>query len=180
MKKLTYILFIFILSISCDTPEEIIYYPANPPMDINLVKLTAGNHGGAYIDDYLLLFRSANNANTKFGGFFIFIDADQAIVLQMTNRTDADYVLGLANGESTLPYNPADGINARIAILFTSKTAPATIDYNSNIYTLAKVLLPTNLISGNWFTMRSYLCLWDGTQYQIIEVSEPGNPVQIP
>ncbi|MBN2401285.1 MAG: hypothetical protein JXN64_02695 [Spirochaetes bacterium] len=149
-------------------------------MDIRFALLTAENHGGAYIGDYLLLFRSENRKNTRFGGFLIFADAFEADVRQMQSEGEASYVLGTANGESSSLYNPADGIDKQIAILFTNIAASAgeSIIYNSESCTLTTILQPNaDIVPGNWLTMRAYL--WDSADSVILEVSGPGNTVHI-
>jgi hypothetical protein len=162
--------------LSCDTDEFKSYYPAFPPY-IELIHLA----GGTYDGDYMLLFRSSNNKNSRFGGFLIFLNSNETNLLQMDTQGVASYTLGIANGESSSLYNPADGNDTQLAILFTNNSAPSNniLVYNSIIYTLAKILSPvSNLSSGNWMVMRAYL--WDSTNDVILEVSEPGNPVTIP
>jgi len=159
-------------------------YPAYPPGDIKLIRLTPANHGGAYNGDYLLLFRSENRKNTRFGGFLIFINTTEASVLQMNTEVTAAYKLGRAAVPTEDPsiYNPTTdpgGIDVQIPVLFTDNPANAgdIITVNSVNYTLKKVLPKTSIISGSWLTMRAYL--WESSTSSIIQISEPGNPVQI-
>jgi hypothetical protein len=181
MKKIHLIFSIFIF-FACYNPEFKSYYPAYPPMDIKLILI----NGGSYNGDYLLLFRSGNLYNSRFGGFLIFADATETGVLQMDTQADALYTLGKA---ATSPvdttdislYNPATGIDAQLAILFTNGSANSgnIINVNANNYTLTKVL-PHDaaiLIPGHYLTMRSYL--WDSVKNIILEVSDPGNSALI-
>jgi hypothetical protein len=179
--KILFGIFILLIIFSCDNVEFKSLYPANPPA-IELHLLTALNHGGLYAGDYLLLLRSENRNNSRFGGFLIFINSSETAVLQMETQGAASYILGSANGESSSIYNPATGIDTQLAILFMSSahTAPLdnTIIYNSKIFTLTKVLQRDGIIiTGSYFTMRSYL--WDNTNNKILDVSDPGNVVQI-
>jgi hypothetical protein len=174
--RITNIIFIIILFFSCDNIEFKSYYPANPPTIDDLIHLSGGTYGG----DYLLLFRSSNILNSRFGGFLIYTGATEADVLQKVTQTDASYILGIANGESSSLYNPAGGIDTQLAILFSNQAAPANniLVYNIISYTLIKTLPPVpELVSGNWMIMRAYL--WDSTNKVILEVSNPGNVVQI-
>jgi hypothetical protein len=151
-------------------------------MDIKLIHI----NGGSYNGDYLLLFRSGNLYNSRFGGFLIFADATEAGVLQRDTKADASYTLGKAaippDPIDITLYNPATGIDTQLAILFTNGAANSgdIINVNANNYTLTKIL-PHDagiLIPGHYLTMRSYL--WDSVKNIILEVSDPGNPVQIP
>ncbi len=179
--KIIYILLTIILFFSCDNIEFKSLYSANPPY-IDLQLLTAGNHGGAYVGDYLLLLRSENRYNSRFGGFLIFINSSETAVSQMKSQGEASYVLGNAGGESSAVYNPSNGIDVQLAILFTIRPAPADniILYYSTNYTLTKILPhdPALLIPGNYLMMRSYL--WDSVNNAILEIGKPGNVVQIP
>jgi hypothetical protein len=179
--RIIYLIFIIVLFSSCDNIEFKSFYPANSPLGIELIRLTAGNHGGAYIDDYLLLFRSENRNNSRFGGFLVFVNASESDLLQMT-ASQASYELGIASGEASSLYNPATGIDTQLAILFMSGSHTAPIDNtiicNSNTYTITKVLQRDGIINtGSWFTMRAYL--WDSINKVILEVSGPGSVVQI-
>jgi hypothetical protein len=181
MKKTNLIFSIFIF-FACYNPEFKSYYPAYSPMDIKLIPI----NGGSYDGDYLLIFRSGNLYNSRFGGFLIFADATEAGVLQRDTQIEASYTLGKA-ATPTDPidityYNPVGGLDIQLAILFTNGSANTSdiINVNANNYTLTKVL-PHDagiLIPGHYLTMRSYL--WDSVKSIILEVSDPGNPVQIP
>ncbi len=177
MKKIIFIL-IFSFFLACDTRESKSYYPANPPVDLKITLLTSG----AYSGDYLLLFRSENRKNTRFGGFLIFIDSSEELVLEMTDPESAGYKLGAAADpfENPLIYNPASGIDVQMAILFTNSPAPSdnTIIVNATVYTLTKILNKNFITPASWLTMRSYL--WDGENAVILQVSNTGNVVQIP
>jgi hypothetical protein len=175
----TFIFFFF----SCDNLDFKSFYPANPPV-IELKLLTASNHGGSFIGDFLLLFRSSNNKNSRFGGFLIFINPLEADILQMDTHAEASYTLGKAavpaDSIDIAQYNPANGIDVQLAILFTNSPANPgdVITVDSKSYPLTKILAPVaDLVTGNYFMMRAYL--WDSTNNVILEVGNPGNIVRI-
>jgi hypothetical protein len=175
-------IFILIFSIfsACYSPESKSYYPANPPMDLKIILLSSGPYTG----DYLLLFRSENRNNSRFGGFLVFTDSSEELVLEKTEPADAVFTYGEAAipAEDSLKYNPTSGIDTQLAILFTYTGSPAvpgdTITAGSENYSLTAVRIKNALSAGSCLVMRSYL--WDDINNKILQVGEPGNVVQIP
>ena len=185
MKKIAIIIYISSL-LSCTNVEFSSIYPANPPVDIEIISLTSGNLDPAYSSyegDYLLLFRSENTKNARFGGFFIFIDPVRDRVIEMTTESEASYILGIAQTGDTASYNI--GIDSQIAVLFSGTDATEIIVKNENdtyiTYTITTRRDKTaGLIPGNWLAIRTYL--YNSTTEEVIEdeVSSPGNAVVIP
>lgn len=152
--------------LSCTDAEFSSIYPANPPVDIKMNSLNNG--------DYLLLFRSENTSNARFGGFYIYIAAEKEDVIE---ETEVSYILGIAEeGDSSTVYNT--GIDSQIAVLF-SDTAAEEVTFNNNTYAITATRSKSELISGYWLTLRTYL--YNSTTEEVIEdeLSSPGNPVEI-
>lgn len=179
MKKIV-IIFVFFM-LSCSDTEFSSIYPANPPVNIEIVLLTSVNLDpsySSYAGDYLLLFRSENTKNSRFGGFFIFIDPARDDVIQMTAESDTSYILGIADNEDSTIYNT--GIDTQIAVLF-SATDTSEIIVDGVTYTItARRDKTAELTSGNWLAIRTYL--YNSTTEEVMadKVSLPGNPVEIP
>lgn len=179
MKRLTLIcLFVFYC---CNTPETNYYQPPNPPAGVEIFFIAEGNNTG----DYLLVFRSENTTNTRFGGFFIFISDSIESVTQMQYYYEADYILGKDSQDSdTTNYNL--GIDRPISILFSDNETPdtsITITHNGEqtAYTVTRRCSPSDtddMIPGNFLTVRTYL--YDSVNNEVLEVSSPGNCVEIP
>lgn len=164
---------------ACDNTEFSSIYPANPPVGLELILLASpGNLDpaySAYSGDYLLLFRSENTKNTRFGGFLAFVDPAESNVLEMETEAEASYMFGIIEGEETSPYNK--GIDTVIAILFTDNGETGTITVDNTEYTVAAVRGKASLTSGWWLAVRTYL--YDAANSEILETSSPGYAVQI-
>lgn len=158
----------------CDTPKTNYYQPPNPPEGIEIFNITQGTNTG----DYLLVFRSENTTNTRFGGFYIFISDTMDSVLQMQSEDDDPYILGPRNSNGgTINYNL--GIDNPIAILFSDNTNPDTsITIEQEVYSVTQTLSPEKIIPGNYLAMRTYL--YDSVNGAVLEVSSPGNCIIIP
>jgi len=184
------IILLILLSASCNNAEFSNILPANPPVDLEIILLDSANLDPAYSSfagDYLLLFRSENTKNARFGGFFIFIASTEDDVLLLQTRDDASYILGIkGEEENSTMYNK--GIDTQIAVLF-SDTDTGEIIVNEIVnditYTVTYTVTSRRsktaaFIPDNWLAMRTYL--YNSTAGEVIEdeISSPGNPVQIP
>ncbi len=171
MKRLSSILFlslqIFILS--CVDSETVQYQSANPPFDAGLLRCGS---------DYLLVFRSENRSNNRFGGFMIFVDADPAVLRRdadFDEMSDAEKLAFLEGADYTLDgavYNT--GRDRQVPVLFSddvSYSDGSTVATDGGeSYTIKKRLEKDDIAAGSWLTIRAYLVEND----EVIEVSPPG------
>lgn len=148
----------------CTEVKENYLDPPKPPEGIKILVLS----DPVYTGDYLLVFSSENRGNTRFGGFLAFVSDTRDGVMDIDNASMAKFRL---EGSS---FNL--GIDKPVAVLFTGN---ATIPTELAGYEIASSLPKTTLTaySGKWLTMRTYLI---DDNSNIIELSTPGNPVQIP
>ncbi|MCU0821477.1 MAG: hypothetical protein MUC95_03260 [Spirochaetes bacterium] len=175
MKKLFLILIIplVLFAVNCIDSESYQYQPANPPYEIELL-----NYGA----DYLLLFRSENRSNIRFGGFFIFIDADPAVLTQDLNfdsMSSAERSAFLNQVDYKLEgkeYNP--GRDRQIAILFSGDTnyiSGSTVEIGETLYVITERLEKDKITAGSYLTLRTYLI----ENEEVMSVSPQGNLVLI-
>lgn len=159
--------------ISCIDAEYLDYQRPNPPYDVELLK---------YESSYLLLFRSENRSNVRFGGFFIFIDDDPVLLKEEVNfpgMSDAEKAAFEADAEYNLKGKSFNtGRDAQIVVLFSddaSYNAGSTIEIGDTSYTIKTVLDMSGITAGLWLVVRTYLYEDDA----VFDVSRPGNIVLI-
>ena len=155
--------------------ESLQYQPANPPYEIELHKCNA--------EDYLLLFRSENRSNTRFGGFLIFIAADPAVLKKeadFDNMSDAERAAFVEDAAYNLPGPGFNlGRDKQVPVLFSNDISyleGSTVETDDGVSYIIKARLDKNSVSADsWMTLRSYLT----EKNEIISVSPPGNVVLI-
>ena len=170
--KKAILIVIAVFSFACDDVEFSHYQPANPPVGLKMIK---------YDGDYILLFRSENINNNRFGGFLIFIDTDPNRLMTTIDFENIDINEQTAYIE-TADYKLAGntynkGINTDIVILFSDdEEDESEIEIENSIYTVTKRLLKDNIAAGSYLTLRTYLV---DDNSVIISVSSPGNLVEV-
>ena len=165
-----------IFLISCVKEENLDYEHANPPFDIQLLLYSHNS-----VNDYLLLFRSSNTSNARFGGFLVFIDADPANLekeIDFDNMSDAERTAFLSEADYDLSgkaYNKK--ITEQIAVLFSDQSyvAGSVIEINGTSYKITERKDKSAIAAGSYLTLRTYLVENNG----IMSVSPPGNVVLI-
>ncbi len=177
------------LNLSCNVESEYVYHPANPPVGIKLCyDLTD--------DNFVLLFRSQNVNNDRFGGYIIFMDPSEDVLKEevyfdnmntdQRNTAIKDllaYSKYFTNTEEWASYTyitestplsgPAfnRGMNNEIEVVFTETDVDPT---NDNIPRLLKDASFDH--DQNYLTLRTYLI---DSNDRIIRISSPGNVVQV-
>ncbi|MDY6932845.1 MAG: hypothetical protein SVZ03_01320 [Spirochaetota bacterium] len=161
----SFLILIGIFILACNDIEFEYYQPANPPVGIEISKSD---------NDYILVFRSENTTNQRFGGFFIFIDSninelkritDELQDIDFVNMTDSErfiytelykemapYILGSLVGDNSDEYNL--GMDSSIEILF-SDVEDEGRDVKTN--TITKSFSMDSIVPGSWLTLVSYL-----------------------
>ncbi|HNR87865.1 MAG TPA: hypothetical protein PKM65_05955 [Spirochaetota bacterium] len=146
----------------CTDVKEYYLDPAKPPLGIKILVLDDPGYAG----DYLLVFSSENRGNTRFGGFLVFIAETRDGVMAIEDHNLAKFRFEGSD------YNL--GIDKPVAILFSNGAMAQELAGYSVVALRPKAdMAPV----GSWLTMRSYLI---DDNKNVIELSSPGNPVQIP
>ncbi len=193
MKK-AFIYIAFFLLACGENVEFSVYQPANPPSGVELIHLTAENgyEEGTYTGDHLLLFRSENKGNQRFGGFLIFVYSEEEVIWERNLLQSSDFegknyeemnsneklafdsVINMA-GYTLAGYN--SGIDSQVVILFSDieeDISPITV--GDNDYSVSIKFSKDNIVSNYQLTLRTYLVNELGAK---VTVSKSGNPVQI-
>ena len=174
MRRKALLLFIILIFLSCNDTEFSHYQPANPPVGLKLIK---------YNEDHILIFRSENISNSRFGGFLIFIESDSDMLLQSIDFESMDpsdqtsFIDSAKYSLNGAGYNL--GIETDIVIIFSDDAAYDTgsidIDTGDEVYTVTTRLSKDEVVVNSYLTARTYLVDEDGVK---ISISSPGNLVQ--